>query len=99
MSEENKKINWNIEFKETMNTVNEYSDHSAYSSFGEGNNRIGSIAFFKYVSDWVNNDEVQITRHTIANIRMPENLLIDLAKLILNQHKQATGEVVDVYEE
>ncbi|WP_247605916.1 hypothetical protein [Providencia rettgeri] len=97
MSDKEAKKEWNLVLKDTPATVSEYSDHYGYTSFGEPNSRVGAISFFKHVSEWNSNNEVQISRYTIANIRMSEIYLIELAKHILNQHKQATGEEIDVY--
>lgn len=75
--------------KDSSTAVNEYADGFAYSSFGEPGSRFGSIAFFKQVSDWVNNEEIQPVRYQIANIRMTENQLLQLAKYIVSQHEES----------
>ncbi|WP_410704821.1 hypothetical protein [Citrobacter freundii] len=76
-------------FKDSSTAVNEYSDEFAYSSFGTGDSRIGSIAFFKKVSDWVAPNEVQPVRYQIANIRMSEAHLLELANFIISQHENS----------
>lgn len=76
-----------INFKDNINCVNEYADHFGYSSFGEGANRMGSIAFFKHATEWVNNTDTEVSRYPIANIRMAENALLELAKYIIQQHE------------
>ncbi|MDQ7100887.1 hypothetical protein [Serratia sp. MF2] len=74
-------------FKDSSDALNEYADGFAYSSFGDPGARVGSIAFFKHVADWVNNDEIQPVRYQVANIRMTENQLLELANYILDQHE------------
>ena len=76
-------------FKDSSDAVNEYADGFAYSSFGDVGARFGSIAIFKHVSDWVNNEEIQPVRYQIANIRMSENQLLELAKYIVSQHEES----------
>ncbi|EPA1860202.1 hypothetical protein ACQ9K0_17805 [Klebsiella michiganensis] len=76
-----------LAFRDSSNALNENADGFAYSSFGNGESRVGSIAFFKHVSDWVNNDEIQTVRYQIANIRMSERQLLELAEFIKYQHE------------
>ncbi|EFI9105481.1 TPA: hypothetical protein ACHIDG_004972 [Escherichia coli] len=76
-------------FKDSSTAVNEYADEFAYSSFGTGSKRVGSIAFFKKVSDWVGPNEVQPVRYQIANIRMTESNLLELANFIISQHQNS----------
>ncbi|PAV02163.1 hypothetical protein CBG25_12400 [Arsenophonus sp. ENCA] len=78
-----------IIFKESVSCTSQYADHFGYSSFGDIENRIGSISFFKHVTEWVDNEKTQLARETIANIRMPETLLLQLAKYILEQHERS----------
>ncbi|MDK9957315.1 hypothetical protein [Enterobacter hormaechei] len=82
----------NVEFRkliyrDSSDALNEYADEFAYSSYGEADSRVGSIAFFKQVSDWVSANEIQPTRYQIANIRMSEKNLLELAHFILSQHE------------
>lgn len=79
--------NSKVNFKNSDSCINEYADHFGYSSFGEGANRMGSIAFFKHATEWVNNTDTEVSRYPIANIRMAENALLELAKYIIQQHE------------
>lgn len=78
-----------IIFKENSDCISQYADHFGYSSFGDTGNRVGSISFFKYVTEWVDNEKTQLTRETIANIRMNEPMLIQLAKYIVEQYEKS----------
>ncbi|MBX9332951.1 hypothetical protein ACUNGP_26240 [Serratia sp. IR-2025] len=87
MSESNVTFKENILFRDSSTAVNENADGFAYSSFGEPGHRVGSIAFFKHVSEWANNEEIQTVKYQIANIRLPEDQLIELARYIMAQHE------------
>ncbi|ATF52950.1 hypothetical protein [Morganella morganii] len=84
-----------INFKDNINCVNEYADHFGYSSYGNGDNRVGSIAFFKHATEWVNNTETELNRYPIANIRMSEKALLELAQFIIEQHEASLGDESD----
>ncbi|HGJ5883535.1 hypothetical protein [Arsenophonus sp.] len=81
-----------IIFKESADCISQYTDHFGYSSFGDTKNRIGSISFFKHVTEWVNNEKTRLTRETIANIRMPEEQFLQLAEYVLEHHDKSKDE-------
>lgn len=77
--------------KKTNNCVDAYSDSFGYSSFGEGEQRFGSISFFQHVTEWGadgGNDTEQV-KYNIATLRMPEELMLKLADFIRDQHDRA----------
>ncbi|MFS1583578.1 MAG: hypothetical protein ACL7AY_13720 [Candidatus Arsenophonus phytopathogenicus] len=78
-----------ITFKQNSDCISQYADHFGYSSFGDTGNRIGSISFFKHITEWVDNEKTQLSRETIANIRMPEEQFLRLAEYILEQHEES----------
>ncbi|PWC10516.1 hypothetical protein [Brenneria corticis] len=74
--------------------VDENADAFGYASFGEGSGRLGSISFFKYVTEWPNTDQevnvpTVVTKYNMATIRMSEELMLKLAKFIIDQHENA----------
>lgn len=77
--------------KKTSNCIDEYADAFGYSSLGDGADRIGSIAFFKHVSQWPadGGTEVVNVKHNLATIRMPEELMLKLASFIIDQHDRS----------
>lgn len=77
--------------KKMSNCVDEYADAFGYSSFGDENERIGSIAFFKHISLWPSDgsNEVVNVKHNLATIRMPEDLMLKLASFIIAQHEKS----------
>ncbi|WP_033645846.1 hypothetical protein [Serratia marcescens] len=78
--------------KKTNNCVDEYADAFGYSSFGYGLERTGSIAFFKHVAVWPSDGgtNVENIKLNMATIRMPESLMLDLARFIIEQHEKST---------
>ncbi|WP_060430780.1 hypothetical protein [Serratia marcescens] len=80
--------------KKTNNCVDEYADAFGYSSFGYGSDRTGSIAFFKHVSVWPldGGTQVENIKLNMATIRMPESLMLDLARFIIEQHEKSAKE-------
>lgn len=85
----------NINFKDNINCINEYADHFGYSSFGNDESRMGSIAFFKHATEWVNSTETEVNRYPIANIRMSEKALLELAQFIIEQHEASLSDASD----
>uniref|UniRef100_A0A3B0MQA3 Uncharacterized protein n=1 Tax=Arsenophonus endosymbiont of Trialeurodes vaporariorum TaxID=235567 RepID=A0A3B0MQA3_9GAMM len=81
-----------IIFKENTDCISQYADNFGYSSFGDTGNRIGSISFFKHITEWVDNEKTRLTRETIANTRMPEGQILRLAEYILEQHGKSKNE-------
>lgn len=74
--------------KKTNNCVEAYSDSFGYSSFGEGEQRFGSISFFQHVTEWPadGGTDTENVKYNIATLRMPEDLMLKLAEFIVDQH-------------
>lgn len=83
MSEEVKLI------KKTNNCVDEYADSFGYSSFGsDESGYFSSLSFFKYVTEWSadESDTTHSIKYNLATIRIPEQLALQLADFIYQQH-------------
>lgn len=75
--------------KKAPNCVDAYADAFGYSSFGDDLNRFGSISFFQHVSEWPadGSNNVEGVKYNIATLRMPEGMLLELARFIISQHE------------
>lgn len=78
--------------------VDEYADAFGYTFYPGSPNKIGSISFFKIVTEWpehpMSEDDIKniptvLTRYNIATIKMSETHLLKLAQFILDQHKES----------
>jgi hypothetical protein len=77
--------------KKTNTCLDAYSDSFGYSSFGDENQRFGSISFFQHVTEWPadGDTDTENVKYNIATLRMPEDLMLKLAEFIVDQHKKA----------
>ncbi|MEQ9869206.1 hypothetical protein ABRP77_07975 [Pectobacterium odoriferum] len=80
--------------KKANHHIDEYADSFGYASFGSGEYRTGSISFFKLVTEWPNTeqeDNIQtvVNKYNMATIRMSEDLMLKLAKFIIDQHDKS----------
>ncbi|WP_272688556.1 hypothetical protein [Providencia sp. PROV128] len=77
-------------FITSESVFNRTLDNFAYSTVGLTElERYGAIAFFQYINKWESPESAIQETHVIANIRMPEDRLVELAKLILEQYEAA----------
>lgn len=79
--------------KKASTCLDGYADSFGYASFGDGDQRIGSISFFQHVSEWPadGSTETEIVKYNIATLRMQEDLMLKLAEFIIDQHNNAKG--------
>lgn len=77
-------------FKQAPNVVSENVDNFGYASYGDvEHERFGAISFFKYVTEWNDKNTTTQETYSVANIRMNEASLLQLARFIIEQHEQA----------
>lgn len=77
-------------FKQAPNVVNENVDNFGYASYGDiEHERFGAISFFKYVTEWEDKNTTKQETYSVANIRMNETLLLQLARFIIEQHEKS----------
>lgn len=79
--------------KKTHNCLDAYADSFGYASFGDGQERYGSISFFQHVSEWAadGSTDTENIKYNMATMRMPEDLMLKLAQFIIGQHENAKG--------
>ncbi|MBI0520774.1 hypothetical protein F6Q07_22110 [Pectobacterium parmentieri] len=80
--------------KKANHYVDEYADSFGYASFGNGEYRAGSISFFKSVTEWPNTEQEDniptvVNKYNMATIRMSEDLMLKLARFIIEQHDKS----------
>lgn len=82
--------------KKSINCVDGYADSFGYASFGDGDQRLGSISFFQHVSEWPadGSTETENVKYNIATLRMPEDLMLKLAEFIIDQHNNTKSKSV-----